>query len=177
MRSAIGTIPIILAVNKIDLMPRASERDLRYMQRRLRDRGLNCTDVYAVSAHTGAGVDELAEGVLRSLGGRDVFVIGAANVGKSSLVRALTQMIAENVKYNEQSTSAKKRKQRLLDMPVTSSHLPGTTLQAIRVPCFASRSACALGHTGDHQRQVARVLALSEPLDGAARTAAADRGQ
>ena len=138
VRSAIGTIPIILAVNKIDLMPRASERDLKYMQRRLRDRGLNCTDVHAVSAHTGAGVDELAEGVLRSLGGRDVFVIGAANVGKSSLVRALTQVIAENVKYNEQSTSAKKRKQRLLDMPVTSSHLPGTTLQAIRVPCFAS---------------------------------------
>ena len=41
-------------------------------------------------------------------------MIGAANVGKSSLVRALTQVIAENVKYNEQSTSAKKRKQRLL---------------------------------------------------------------
>ena len=39
VRSAIGTIPIILAVNKIDLMPRASERDLKYMQRRLRIAG------------------------------------------------------------------------------------------------------------------------------------------
>ena len=42
-----------------------------------------------VSSRTGAGVPEAVGAIRRERRGRDVFVMGAANVGKSAFIRAL----------------------------------------------------------------------------------------
>lgn len=44
-----------------------------------------------VSARTGAGVPEAVAAIRRERRGRDVYVIGAANVGKSAFIRALVK--------------------------------------------------------------------------------------
>lgn len=141
IRDAVGGTPLLLAFNKIDLLPRpVLHGDLNYMKRRVQSRGLrNLMGAHAVSAKTGEGIADLAEHLLRDLGGRDVFVVGAANVGKSSLVKSLTEMIADSIRFTSgKRKTQKRRKGAVLQLEPTVSHLPGTTLQAIRIPCFAS---------------------------------------
>jgi ribosome biogenesis GTPase A len=140
LRQVIGSTPCMLVLNKIDLLPRMTERDRKYLHRRVEKAStrfvLGC---HAVSARTGAGLIDLAEQILVNLGGRDVFVVGSANVGKSSLVMRLSTLIADSVYLKGTSKQATKRRQVTHGLAVTGSHLPGTTLQAIRVPCFSSR--------------------------------------
>jgi GTP-binding protein EngB required for normal cell division len=139
LRDCIGKKTAVwIAINKIDLVPRMSPGD----QRQLRMRIENISDkktikCFAVSAKTGAGVLELAEAMLANLRGQDVFVVGSANVGKSSLVQRMTCTIARgNIRFKGRQGA--KRRDMLKDLVVTGSHLPGTTLQAVRVPCFPS---------------------------------------
>ena len=95
------------------LLPRLNDYDLKYLQFRVRSKGLNVLSAHAVSARSGRGVDRLADDVLahcagdarsccraRCCGtcccwgaGRDVFVCGAANVGKSTLVKSLVAQV------------------------------------------------------------------------------------
>ena len=138
LRNVIASTPVILAVNKCDLLPRVGRHELGYMKARARKRGINCIDAHAVSARTGEGIVGLAEAVLNQLGGRDVFVVGAANVGKSSLVKLFTETVSENLRFKGTSKQAGSRRNSIGKFQVTTSHLPGTTLQAIRVPCFES---------------------------------------
>lgn len=133
LRKSIGRVPIILAVKKIDLLTRLNGYDMSTIRRRV-GKNNNCISAYPVSAETGAGVVELAEGILGELGGKDVFIVGAANVGKSTLVKKLTHIIADSAQMKN-----KCRDRLVKGVNVTSSHLPGTTLQAIRIPCFASK--------------------------------------
>lgn len=44
-----------------------------------------------VSARTGAGVSDAVAAIRQERRGRDVYVIGAANVGKSAFIRALVK--------------------------------------------------------------------------------------
>ncbi len=52
---------------------------------------------------------------------------GAANVGKSTLVKSLVAQIAEKVRFR--GTYGGKRREKLARYQVTASQLPGTTLQ------------------------------------------------
>ncbi len=47
-----------------------------------------------VSARTGEGVSEAVAAIRRERRGRDVYVIGAANVGKSAFIRALVRQVS-----------------------------------------------------------------------------------
>lgn len=138
LRKAIGSTPVILALNKIDLLPRMNYRDQRVLEHKT-GKNVRCIKSYAVSAETGAGLLGLAKGILENLGGRDVFVVGAANVGKSSLVKKLSVMIAESIYLKGSGKQAARRRELTSDLKVTGSNLPGTTLQAVRVPCFSSK--------------------------------------
>jgi GTP-binding protein EngB required for normal cell division len=138
LRRAIGSTPCILVINKVDLLPRMSERDMRFVRARVEGRGVRTIDAYAVSASTGRGLAELAEGLLQHLGGRDVFVVGSANVGKSTLVKSLSHLFAKTLWMRGRDKRVSQRKQAVGNLRVTASHLPGTTLQAVRVPCFPS---------------------------------------
>lgn len=139
LRDIIGSTPVILVLNKIDLLPRMTKTDQRILTAKIQNHGARVTDSYAVSAETGAGLVKLATGILHQLGGRDVFCCGAANVGKSSLVKKLSTLIANAVRMKGTGRQAARRRESLANMKVTGSNLPGTTLQAVRVPCFPSR--------------------------------------
>ena len=47
------------------------------------------TSTHLISSRSGEGVAAVASKIARERKGRDVFVVGAANVGKSAFVRAL----------------------------------------------------------------------------------------
>ena len=139
LRDAIKSTPCILAINKVDLLPRMSEYDVKYLKNRVQSGRTRVTDAYAVSATTGEGMVELAEAVLDDIGGKDVFVVGSANVGKSTLVKSLSSLLARSLRFNgKNKKSDDKRRHVLQNLNVTGSHLPGTTLQAVRIPCFPS---------------------------------------
>ena len=78
----------------------------------------------------------LADEVLANLRGKDVFVVGTANVGKTTLVQKLASTIAGAVYMK--GKSGQRQRDVAANLDVTASHLPGTTLQAIRIPCFSS---------------------------------------
>jgi ribosome biogenesis GTPase A len=40
MRNIVGAVPVLLVVNKVDLLPRAGTRGVEYWRRRARDRGV-----------------------------------------------------------------------------------------------------------------------------------------
>ena len=52
-------------------------------------RRLRVVNAFLVGSPKGQGLDQVASAMLRERRGRDVYVLGAANVGKSSFVRAL----------------------------------------------------------------------------------------
>ena len=54
-------------------------------------RRLNVVSAHLVGSPTGQGVSEVASALLSERKGRDVYVLGAANVGKSSFIRAVVK--------------------------------------------------------------------------------------
>ena len=114
----VGNNKVVLAVNKIDLLPAAvnPNRIRNWVQRRAKEEGLRVADTVLISAKRGTGVDRLAETIETHRRGRDVYVVGAANVGKSSLINRLIRDFSD------------------LDAEVTVSAYPGTTLDLIRIP-------------------------------------------
>lgn len=85
------------------------------------------------------GVAQLAAAILKKRKNRDVYVVGAANIGKSTLTDALVdELVAQQSvdEFKKDGHMAEKRLGAIKRMRVTQSALPGTTLQNIRVPCF-----------------------------------------
>lgn len=71
-------------------------------------------------------------GILSQRLGRDVYVLGAANVGKTAFVRAMLQrmQVATSRHFDAQATVAKY-------LPVVSP-MPGTTLGLVELGVFSS---------------------------------------
>lgn len=137
LRKSIGKVPCILVFTKSDLVPRMNRIDQKRLTVKISrlTGGTKFIGCYGVSSVTGKGIVDLAEGVLREVQGRDVFVVGSANVGKSTLVQKLAGVIADAVYMK--GKQGKRRRDLAHNLPVTGSPLPGTTLQAVRIPCFS----------------------------------------
>ena len=154
LRKIVQWQPVWLVFNKMDLLPRLSPQD----QHRLRQRiqticgKVSFEQHFAVSSKTGRGVHRLAESLLQKLGGRDVYVVGTANVGKSTLVQQLTSRIAGAV-YMQDRSFTERRSVLLQQLEVTQSHLPGTTLQSLRIACFRSPNHALWDTPGIMQRK------------------------
>jgi GTPase SAR1 family protein len=136
LRDAIGKTGAVLVWNKVDLLPRFGSHEKRVFEKKLKN--FSFINSFACSAETGYGLGSLAQFILENLGGRDVFCVGAANVGKSTLVKKLSEMIAQSVYLKGSGRQANRRRELTSSLKVTGSSLPGTTLQAVRVPCFGS---------------------------------------
>ena len=87
VRDLIGGNPIILVATKSDLLPKGTSEEmvLNWLVERLSSR-LNIIDAHLVSSRTGDGVEQAARAIMIERKGRDTFVLGAANVGKSLFV-------------------------------------------------------------------------------------------
>jgi len=114
----VGSNPVLLVVNKIDLLPKSTNfnRILGWVRRQAKRLGLKPAEIVLCSAAKRTGFDRVVEAIRRLRGGRDVYVVGATNVGKSTLINRLIRDYSD------------------LDRELTVSRYPGTTLDQIRIP-------------------------------------------
>ena len=110
---------ILLVGNKVDLLPKSVNKTKlnHWMRRSLKEIGLKPLDVALVSAAKGLGIDELMEMIEKYRKGRDVYIVGCTNVGKSTLVNRIIKRFTEE-----------------RDDVITTSHFPWTTLDIIEIP-------------------------------------------
>ncbi len=114
----VGKNKILLVGNKVDLLPHSVKPNkvIQWMKREAKKLGLHPEDVFLVSAHKGHFVRDVAEAIDEYRNGKDVYVVGCTNVGKSTFInRILKEVSGEG------------------DV-ITTSHFPGTTLDIIEIP-------------------------------------------
>ena len=121
----IGGNDLIVAANKIDLLPRSVNpgKIKHWLNKEVRDMGLVPLDIEVISSAKGHGIDELMKLIDKYRRGRDVYIVGCTNVGKSTFINRLIQQYA-----GESGTL------------ITTSHFPGTTLDIIEIPLDKSSS-------------------------------------
>ncbi len=108
---------VILVGNKIDLLPKSiGERKIKDWFIDSIDDDINVVDVILTSSKKKFNVDKLLN-LIDEFSTGDVYIIGATNVGKSSLVNSIIKSIYPNRK----------------DL-VTTSYYAGTTLSTIEIP-------------------------------------------
>ena len=109
---------LLLVANKIDLLPKSVKENKikQWLYKMLKQRNIKVKDIVLVSAIKNQGIDEVIEKIAEYRNGRDVYIVGATNVGKSTLINKIIQL-----------TSGDKN-------VITTSHFPGTTLGMIKIP-------------------------------------------
>ncbi|MFC4599295.1 ribosome biogenesis GTPase YqeH [Cohnella hongkongensis] len=120
----VGRNPVLLVVNKIDLLPPVTNwnRLRNWVQKQASEEGLKAADVVLCSARRNLGFDRVVEAVNAWRQGRDVYVVGATNVGKSTLINRLISDYSD------------------LKRELTVSRYPGTTLDAVHIPLDDGKS-------------------------------------
>lgn len=114
----VGNNPILLVGNKLDLLPQAinPNRLVNWMKYEAKQLGLKPVDVVLCSANKGTGLERLVEAMSKYQNQKDIYIVGATNVGKSTLINSLLKHYGE------------------VDMELTTSRFPGTTLDMIEIP-------------------------------------------
>ncbi len=117
----IGNNPLLFVGNKLDLLPKQlnTRKMKHWMKVRAHEWGLKPVDVVMVSGLKGHNLQELVDKVEILRKGRDVYVVGATNVGKSTVINRLLK------DYGAGDGS---------DLELTTSRFPGTTLDLIEIP-------------------------------------------
>ncbi|MCH1625012.1 ribosome biogenesis GTPase YqeH [Fredinandcohnia quinoae] len=115
----VGKNNILLVGNKVDLLPKSlKQRKLvNWMKESARELGLKPIDVFLISAEKGHGIKEIAEAIEQYRNGKDVYVVGCTNVGKSTFINRLIK------EFSGEEEDV-----------ITTSHFPGTTLDLIDIP-------------------------------------------
>lgn len=114
----VGNNPILLAGNKLDVLPaRLKKTKVKdWLRQQANAAGIRPVDVELISAKTNLDVDRLLDQIEKYRNGKDVYVVGVTNVGKSTLINSIVR----------QSTGIKEL--------ITTSRFPGTTLDRIDIP-------------------------------------------
>lgn len=115
----IGNNPLLLVGNKLDLLPKqVNTRKMKHwMNVRAHEWGLKPVDVMLISGLKGHNIYELVQKIDVLRKGRDVYVVGTTNVGKSTIINRLLKDFGEGN-----------------DLELTTSRFPGTTLDLIEIP-------------------------------------------
>src|SRR6185437_823901 len=91
-------------------------RLIHWMKKEARELGLMPIDVLLVSSTKGSHIQEALDKIEELRHGKDVYVVGCTNVGKSTFINKIIKDVA-----GEQDV-------------ITTSHFPGTTLDMIEIP-------------------------------------------
>ncbi|GAF17956.1 GTP-binding protein YqeH [Bacillus sp. JCM 19046] len=120
-----GKNPVLLVANKIDLLPKSTNRGkLRnWMKKTASEEGLKPLDVLVMSTVSNEGVEQVMNQIDTLRKGKDVYIVGCTNVGKSSFINRILKL------HGHQG-----------DQLITTSHFPGTTLNLIDIPLEDGRS-------------------------------------
>lgn len=140
-----GKNPVLMVGNKVDLLPKSQKRSrlTQWMRERAHEAGLRPLDVVLTSAMKTAEVEDLKDMIEKYRNGKDVYVVGVTNVGKSSLINQIIKSSAG-----------------VQDL-ITTSQFPGTTLDQIEIPLEDGK---ALIDTPGiiHRHQMAHVLGAKD---------------
>ncbi len=114
----VGNNPILLIGNKVDILPKSVKPSklIHWMKYQASQLGLKPEDVLLVSASKGQGIQETIDAIERYRQGKDVYVVGCTNVGKSTFINRIIKEVS-----GEEDV-------------ITTSHFPGTTLDMIQIP-------------------------------------------
>ena len=117
---------VILVANKYDVFPKSSniEKIVTWLSHECEKIFFRVDAIHIVSSKKGYFIEDLTNTIDLARKGRDVYFVGCANVGKSSLINALLK----------KNTSVK-------DDVISTSVIPGTTLNEIRIPFFEDGKA------------------------------------
>ncbi|MFC3928267.1 ribosome biogenesis GTPase YqeH [Streptococcus caprae] len=109
---------VLLVGNKKDILPKSVKdgKVTQWLTERAHEEGLRPVDVILTSAQNKYAIKELIERIGQLRKGRDVYVVGVTNVGKSTLINAIIQEITGDKDI------------------ITTSRFPGTTLDKIEIP-------------------------------------------
>lgn len=143
-----GENPVILAANKADLLPSqmGQVRAESWVRRELEYLGVKSIAniggaVRLVSCKTGFGISALLEKV-KSLANEndcDVYVVGAANAGKSTLINYILERNARR-SYPWKKDKVRAGNANAIKGALTTSPLPGTTLKFIKIDLGKGKS-------------------------------------
>ena len=168
LKQIAGKNPIVIAANKIDLLPadtskprlkswihadikamcdlrgprevkdeRRSEREeYGWNKEKAEEVGvLRQSNVHLVSCKSGMGVTALLNNLMdiASYHNNKVFVMGAANVGKSSFINHLLSQQSPDQNNNKRKGNKNNKKKRSTTPMATVSNLPGTTLNFLNI--------------------------------------------
>ncbi|KNA17820.1 hypothetical protein SOVF_076400 [Spinacia oleracea] len=130
VRDLIGANPIILVVTKIDLLPKGTDMNCvgDWIVEATTKKKLNVLSVHLTSAKSLVGIAGVVAEIQEEKKGRDVYIMGTANVGKSAFINSLLMMMGEK---DPVAAAAQKYK------PIQSA-VPGTTLGPIPIDAFFS---------------------------------------
>lgn len=123
--STILVNPILVVVNKMDLLPKSlkEEKIYQFVKKQLELHNINFVSMELVSSRTGHNFDGLMDKIIKYSDKKNVYVVGNANVGKSSVINGILKRYSNDTKHL-----------------ITSSVFPGTTLKLIQIPfdddCF-----------------------------------------
>ncbi|WP_066372045.1 ribosome biogenesis GTPase YqeH [Neobacillus fumarioli] len=120
----VGNNKVLLVGNKVDLLPKSVKHHklIHWMKTEANELGLRPDDVFLVSASKGWGIKETASAIDEYRSGKDVFVVGCTNVGKSTFINRIIKEVT-----GEEDV-------------ITTSHFPGTTLDVIEIPLEDGRA-------------------------------------
>lgn len=110
---------LLVILNKRDVLPKSmsDEKLIENASSRLEEMGIKPIDIIVISSLRNYNLDELMDKINHLREGKDVYFIGASQVGKSSIVNSLLKH------YKNQTGKF-----------ITTSIYPGTTLDVIQIP-------------------------------------------
>ena len=145
LKRFIGNNPVLFVANKVDLYPKSVNRNRlkNWIERFAKEYGIRPVDTILVSANKRIQIDELLDKINEYRQGKDAYVVGVTNVGKSTLINKLIQSIGGTKDV------------------ITTSQFPGTTLGQIDIP-FDEESSLIDTPGIIHRHQIAHYLAEKE---------------
>ncbi|WP_027107676.1 ribosome biogenesis GTPase YqeH [Lacticigenium naphthae] len=114
----VGNNPVILVGNKKDLLPKSLKvgKMTQWLTERAHEIGIRPIEVSLISAMKKDDVTRLMDMIEKHRKGRDVYVVGTTNVGKSTLINQIIRLSSDEQEI------------------ITTSYFPGTTLGKIEIP-------------------------------------------
>lgn len=118
MQRFAGHNPLMIVGNKADIIPKSVKKNhlRQWLTEQIHEMGLRPEHIDILSARRSEDVKSWLEKIESIRRGCDIYIVGATNVGKSTLVNQIVNI----------ATS--------MDRVITTSYFPGTTLGRIEIP-------------------------------------------